>query len=131
MKKQIKTLFIAAALLASSAAIADTPIINYGGVTKIDMTCQKIENSKGIPGFHRTPVQVPNVYLLQETGTLFFENTCYECTLELVIPETDTAVYTSSIEDGAETFQIPNGFTGTYELHIHHGNYCFYGEIEL
>lgn len=131
MKKRIKTLFIVAALLASSAAIADTPIINCGGVTKIDMRCQKIENSKGIPGHHRTPVQVPDIYLLKETGTLFFENPIYECTLELVIPGTDTAVYTSSIEYGAETFEIPNGFTGTYELHIHRGDFCFYGEIEL
>lgn len=62
MKKQIKTLLIAVALLASSTAIANTPIY-YNGVTKIEMTCQIFENSKIIPGIHRTPVRVPNVYL--------------------------------------------------------------------
>lgn len=130
MKKQIKTLLIAAALSASSTAIANTPIYN-NGVIKIEMTYQKIEKVGTLAGPHRTPAQIPNVYFNQETSTLLFDALCYECTLELVIPGTDTPVYLEEIPDGVDTLQLPDSLIGTYELRIVRGNYMFVGEIEL
>lgn len=128
--KKIKKLIIGISCLMPTVINAEIPIDN-GTCIKVEFSCQKIRTQQTNEGFHRTPPQIPNVYFDSSTSTVYFENPCYECTLELVIPESDAVVYTSSIEDGAETFQIPNGFTGTYELHIHRGNYCFYGEIEL
>lgn len=98
---------------------------------KIELICQKIKTTAGISGTHRTPPAIPNVYLDQENATLYFENACYECTLELVIPGTDIPVYSAEIPDGADTFQLSDGFIGTYELHIVRGNYMFVGEIDL
>lgn len=129
MKKQIKILLTTVVLMASSTAIANHP--NTDGVTNIEMTCQIIENSKIIPGPHRTSPTVPNVYLDQENAKVYFENPCYECTLELVIPDTDTTVYTTIIPDGDNTVQLPTYLTGQFELHIHRGIYCFWGLIEL
>lgn len=80
---------------------------------------------------HKTPPQVPVVCLELATSTLFFENPCYETTLELVIPGTDAAVYSYDIPDGTDTVQLPSTLSGEYELHIHRGNYCFWGVIEL
>lgn len=128
--KKIRTFTLGIIYLLPFIVYADVPIYN-GTCTPVELTCQIIDKTKSLGGFHRTPPQIPNVYFDSSTSTVYFENPCYDCTLELVIPGTDTAVYTSSIEDGAETFQIPNGFTGTYELHIHRGNYCFFGLIEL
>lgn len=102
-----------------------------GGIHPLVLSCQTVDTSVINDEHHRTPVHIPNVYLNQETGTLLFENPCYECTLELIVPGTDTTVYSAVIPDGADTFQLPDGFIGTYELHIHRGNYCFFGIIEL
>ena len=109
---------------------ANLPFANNQFI-KIELTCQKIDRSKANSEFHRTPPAIPNVYLDQENATLYFENACYECNLELVIPESDSPVYSAVIPDGADTFQLPDGFIGTYELHIHKGTFCFLGVIEL
>lgn len=130
MTKRLKLFIVGLFVIIPMAGNAVVPVISHT-CTKVLLVSQIIDDSASMGGFHRTPPQIPNVYFDSSTSTVYFENPCYECTLELVIPGTDTAVYTSSIEDGAETFEIPNGFTGTYELHIHRGNFCFYGEIEL
>lgn len=80
---------------------------------------------------HRTPPQIPNIYFDASTSTVYFENPCYECTLELVVPGTDTVAYSYIIPDGDDTVSLPTFLSGMYELHIHRGNYCFWGVIEL
>lgn len=102
-----------------------------GGIRPLVLTCHTVDPTIINDEHHRTPVRVPSVYFNQETGTLLFENPCYECALELVIPGTNTSVYSMVIPDGADTFQLPDGFIGTYELRIVRGNYMFVGEIVL
>lgn len=100
-------------------------------IIEIELICQKIDRTTIDPGFHRTSPAVPNIYLDQENAKVYFENPCYECTLELVIPDTDTSVYTAVIPDGGNVVQLPTNLVGLYEIHIHRGIYCFWGVIEL
>ncbi len=97
----------------------------------IDLTCQTIDDPEIGDGIHRNPPLTPYVSLAVSTYTLCFENPCYECTLELVIPSTDSVAYTYSIPDGDNVVTLPEWLSGQYELHIHRGNFCFWGIIEL
>ncbi|MCQ2607050.1 MAG: hypothetical protein MJ204_11005 [Bacteroidales bacterium] len=129
MKNDLRNFIIGIVLLMPIVMKAEPQ--NSGNAIKISLECQKIDNSTDNKEHPRTPVQIPNVYLDNSASSLIFENPCYECTLELVIPGTDIPVYSAVIPDGADTFQLPEGFTGTYELRIIRGNYMFVGEIEL
>lgn len=80
---------------------------------------------------HRTPPVAPEVYLDNEHFILLFGMPCFESTIQLIIPGTDTSVYTYVIPDGDTEVQFPTSLSGEYELHIHRGNYCFCGVIEL
>lgn len=106
------------------------PITNIGTL-KIELICKTIDPTEANKGVHRTPPQIPNIYFDASASTVYFESPCYECTLELVVPDTDTVVYSDIIPDGNDTVQLPTFLSGEYELHIHRGNYCFWGVIEL
>lgn len=80
---------------------------------------------------HRTPPLIPNVFYDKATTIVYFENPCFECSIELVIPGTDTVAYAYSIPDGDDSIALPNFLSGNYELHVHRGDYCFWGMIEL
>ena len=130
MKRTFITSILALSLISQSMAEAIVPIGADQGV-KIDMVCQQIGIHNNNEGIHRTPPQIPNIYFDASVSTVYFENPCYECTLELVVPGTDTVVYSYNIPDGDDTVQLPSYLSGMYELHIHRGNYCFWGIIEL
>lgn len=130
MKRKISNLILALALIMPST-LGATPPSSISNITKIYVVCKKNEDGKVTEDFHRTPIRVPEIYLDRSTGTLYFDNPCYECSLELVIPGTDTAVYSYIIPDGDDTVQLPATLTGEYELKITRGNYVFVGEIEL
>lgn len=97
----------------------------------IDLSCQTIDKQEANNRGHRLPPQVPTIYLVSSTSTLYFEEPCYECTLEIVVPGTDNVAYTYSIPDGDNVVTLPEWLSGQYELHIHRGNFCFWGLIEL
>lgn len=130
MRKTFSTIIFALSLITPSMAEAQDPF-NTEEVIKINMMCQQIDTQKNNEGIHRTGPLIPNVFIDQTYLTLYFENPCYECTLEIVIPGTDSAVYTYSIPDGDNVVTLPEWLSGQYELHIHRGNFCFWGVIEL
>lgn len=129
-----KVIFISALLCcllnANSIASSIVPKTD-GGTLKVELFCQTIDMSIANQGPHRTPPQIPNVYFEASISTVYFENPCYECTLELVVPGTNTVVYSYNIPDGDDSVQLPTFLSGEYELHIHRGNYCFWGVIVL
>jgi len=129
--KDLRTVLVTGSLLCLSLFSNAQESLGNSQTTQIQMSWQYVNPADNNTGIHRTPVQVPTVYLNTETATLSFENPCYECTLKLVFPGTETVAYTYSIPDGDDTVQLPSNLSGTYELHIHRGNYCFFGEIEL
>lgn len=114
----------------TSIASPTIPITNRGTL-KIELICKTIDPTEANQGIHRTPPLIPNVYFDDSASTVYFENPCYECTLELVVPGTDTVAHSYIIPDGDDTVQLPTFLSGVYELHLHRGNYCFCGMIEL
>lgn len=110
---------------ASMAQVESTPL------QIILEVCTSESGDKILHPIHKTPVSVPVVYWNQSESTIYFENPCYECTLELVVPGTETVAYTYSIPDGDNVVVLPEWLSGQYELHIHRGNFCFWGLIEL
>lgn len=131
----MKKVFIISAMLScfintTSIASSIDPEIDRKTVQVI-LSCQTIDETVALPGNHRTPPCIPNVYFDSSTSILYFENPCYECTLELVIPGTESSVYTYIIPDGDNVVTLPEWLSGQYELHIHRGNFCFWGIIEL
>lgn len=80
---------------------------------------------------NRTPPLIPNVYYDKATTIVYFENPCYECSIELVIPGTNTIAFAYSVPDGYDAIALPDFLSGNYELHVHRGNFCFWGMIEL
>lgn len=135
MKRKLINLFCGILLSLPLSGYAQQP---YDPNTATDSTLVSIDLFVGItnptiPGneIHRTPPLSPIVYLDYENNTLYFEEPCYECTLEIVVPGTDNVAYTYSIPDGDNVVTLPEWLSGQYELHIHRGNFCFWGLIEL
>lgn len=92
MRKIISTIILTLALMVPSIVEAYTTIDTDGRI-RINMVCQKIDVSKSAEDIHRTPPRILVVYFDSTTSILYFETPCYDCTLELVIPGTDTIVY--------------------------------------
>lgn len=128
--KKISTLFLGCMISLATYAYEPIPTDSCQ-IVAIDLSCQIIDMSKQLGSPHRTPVQIPNVYIDQENAKIYFEDVCYECTLEIVVPGTDSVAYTYSIPDGDNVVTLPEWLSGQYELHIHRGNFCFWGVIEL
>ena len=129
-----KVFFISALLccLLNTNGIASPIAPETGGsAIHLILNCSIIDHSVIHQGNHRTPPQIPNIYFDASASKVYFENPCYECTLELVVPGTDTVAYSYTIPDGDDTVSLPTFLSGEYELHIHRGNYCFWGVVEL
>lgn len=77
---------------------------------------------------HRTPVEIPKISI--EDDTLYFNTPCDGYVLRLV-DEFDNVVYSTVIPVGATSLVLPSYLSGTYELQIITGIYCFYGDITL
>ena len=77
---------------------------------------------------HRSPVEIPEVSI--EDYTLYFNTPCDGYVLRLV-DEFDNVVYSTVIPVGATSLVLPSYLSGTYELQIITGIYCFYGDITL
>lgn len=114
----------------TSIASSISPEIDRRTVQVI-LSCKTIDETVALPGTHRTPPQIPAVFFDSSTSMLYFDDPCYECTLELVVPGTDTAAFSYVIPDGDDVVQLPTYLSGAYELHIHRGIFCFYATIEL
>jgi hypothetical protein len=80
----------------------------------------------GIPDTHRGPVLVPEVAI--EDYTLYFDSSCFGCTLRLV-DENDNVVYTTIII--GDTLVLPSTLSGEYELQIIFDDCYFHGVVEF
>lgn len=97
----------------------------------VNLDCQEIEQQEPNNKPHRTPPRIPIVYFNRVEFSLVFDSPCYDCTLYLVEARSNTVVYTTLIPFGRDIVYIPSYFSGEYELHIHRGNYCFSGWLDL
>ena len=77
---------------------------------------------------HKTPTIIPEVSI--DGHTLYFNTPCDGYVLRLV-DEFDNVVYSTVIPVGATSLVLPSYLSGTYELQIITGYYCFFGDITL
>lgn len=73
-------------------------------------------------------VQIPTIIL--DGFTLYFDEPCSGCTLQLV-DEDDEIVYSVVLPNGTTEWELPELASDEYKLQIIRGRYCFWGWIEL
>lgn len=82
-------------------------------------------------GIGRSSVRIPAIYI--DGHTLYLDGNTFE-EIQLVGMDengNESIVYSSVIPAGAETVDIPTGFTGAYEIRFVRAGYCFYGEVMI
>lgn len=76
----------------------------------------------------RTPVYAPCIGVTSHTLLLY--SGCDNA--EIVLTNyADEEVYSTIVPEGTPFLVLPEWLSGQYELHIHRGNFCFWGLIEL
>lgn len=93
-------------------------------LTNINLSVYYDDATELLTPVHRTPIRVPNAAL--DGHTLYIES-CEGCQLQLV--KDNGEVYSTVITSGV--VELPDTFTGNYELRIIRGGICFWAEIEL
>ena len=96
--------------------------------TPIDFSVEGVDPTTTGNPLPRTPILIPSVSI--EDYTLYFNTPCDGYVLRLV-DEFDNVVYSTVIPVGATSLVLPSYLSGTYELQIIAGIYCFYGDITL
>ena len=77
---------------------------------------------------NKTPTLVPIISI--EGYTLYYNTPCDGFQLRIV-DEFDNVVYSTVIPAGATSLVLPSSLSGSYELQIISGIYCFFGDITL
>lgn len=95
---------------------------------QVDLSTQFVDPTPTMPEQEKGPVQVPIIWL--DENILYFETPCDGCLLN-VLDASNTVVYSVVIPVGTTSLVLPSNLSGTYELQIIQGNYCFYGDIDL
>ena len=121
MKIKILALCLLLATGLCSAQVLQVCRTVYLGVRGVDPTTGQEDPTRG-------PVLIPTISL--DDYTLTFETSCDGCLLRLV-DDSDEVVYSLVIPTGTTSLVLPSYLSGTYELQIIQGNYCFYGDITL
>ena len=103
----------------------------FGQVTameEIDFTVGKIDPNPIGHDVPRGPIEIPTVFI--ENYTLFFTSGHAEYAMSIK-DEYGCVVYTNIVGSNETTIILPSMLSGTYELCLYAGGYCFSGEIEL
>ena len=129
MKKNVLTI-VAIACMAFSAP---TSAFADGELEQVDLEVTIDDPTTQIGGPRKAPprpsaVQIPIVFL--DGYTLYFDDPCDGCTLQLV-DEDSEIVYSVVLPNGTTEWELPELASGEYKLQIIRGRYCFWGWIEL
>lgn len=100
-------------------------------LTEIDLTCSKIDKPKSLDGIHRSPIIIPTVYYNSSTNAIILDSACHDCGLQLVHVESNSVVFSVHIVNEESEVILPMYLSGSYELRIIRGDYCFSGVIEI
>lgn len=115
----MKKLFLAVCIFCASASIM--PAATYEKTTLTFGVSYDENKTYPIP---RTPVKRPTAYI---SGHTLYIYGCEGCVLQLV--QNGEVVYSTVIT--SDTIELPETFTGIYDLQIVRGKICFWTEIEL
>lgn len=92
---------------------------------RVNLSVGKVNKPTVGGGIPKSPVEIPIVDL--DDHTLYFTTSCVGDTLQLV--QNDVVVYSTVIT--SDEVELPATLEGEFELQIIHGNWLFYGDIEL
>ena len=95
---------------------------------EIDFSVSKIDPNPIGHNVPRSPVALPTVFI--EGYTLYFTTGHTDYALS-VKDENGSVVYYTTVSTIETTIVLPSTLSGTYELCLYAGGYCFSGEIEL
>ena len=95
---------------------------------EIDFTVGKIDPNPIGHDVPRGPIEIPTVFI--ENYTLLFTSGHAEYAMSIK-DEYGCVVYTNIVGSNETTIILPSMLSGTYELCLYAGGYCFSGEIEL
>lgn len=112
--------------ICSFATTPDTPVI-IGDSIHLELNLYYDRTKNGIQ-HPKAPVLPPSVY--QRNHTLYLEYGCYDSTI-ILYDDSGAEVFSYNVVEDSDTIEIPSYISGQYELHIHRGNFCFWGLIEL
>lgn len=115
----MKKVFLAVCIFCASAYIM--PAAAYEKTTLTFGVSYDDSNIRSLP---RTPVKRPTAYI---SGHTLYIYGCEGCVLQLV--QNGEVVYSTVIT--SDTIELPETFTGIYDLQIVRGKICFWTEIEL
>lgn len=124
MKKITKTILAVCFMTMPLAASASVPSI-FGTWAKVDFVFKKVNTTPTNGSVHRTPAREPEIFI--DGNTLYFEDSCDGCTLQLLLPDSDVVVYSTVIPSGTTVLTLP--YEGEYDLQIVCGDYYFVGSI--
>ena len=115
MKKSIFVFMLAAAMCCMST------------VCQAARVRVNIEDPFGDYPVHRTPTQLPVVYI--DGYTLWFEDIWEGYVLQVV--QDNIVVYTTSVLPGMSSVDLPSSLSGTYEIRLVTNTHYYYGYIDL
>lgn len=115
----MKKIFLALCLFCASASIM--PAAAY---QENQLTFGVSYDDSNVRDHPRTPVKRPTAYI---SGHTLYIYGCEGCVLQLV--QNGEVIYSTVI--ASDTVELPETFTGNYDLQIVRGNICFWTEIEL
>lgn len=135
MKKIFLFMFLAFMTAKSNAQSYNPIFVNYPNAQKIELV--RISNTPvewgeprdGEVPPRRLPGICPAIYI--EGNAIIFDSVGFDLTLQLV-NEDGEVVYSIFVPAGTETVEIPDTYTGEYELQlVTSGTFDFVGYVEL
>ena len=122
----MKKVFIFFALM---CAFATHALAVPGLFTEISFSVAIIKNGNGSGNNNpRTPIEPPFVTLDDHLLTLPSNHPSYTL---ILVDSFDDIAYQITVSENQEEVMLPSTFSGSYELQIIQGEWCFYGDIEL
>ena len=94
----------------------------------VSLSVKRIDHIPGIPGGSKNPIEFPTVS--QDGHTIEIDIPHPEYVLNIV-DSNDNVVYTVVVPSNVSEVDLPDTLSGTYELQLIQGNWCFYGDITL
>lgn len=94
----------------------------------ISLTVEIVDHGSQLPSKPKSPITPPQVSI--SGHVLYFTGTHAEFVLTLT-DEEDNVVFTTIVYESDTQIVLPSSLSGSYELRLYAGIYCFGGEITL
>ena len=114
--------------LACTFVLGGTEISANTQSSPIGLEVRKVDNHPTQHGGAKNPIEFPTVS--QDGHTIEIDIPHPEYVLNIV-DSNDNVFYTVVVPSNVSEVDLPDTLSGTYELQLIQGNWCFYGDITL